>query len=85
MKAIDLFCGAGGLTVGLKMAGFEVVSAVEKEPIVSETYLQNHPDVSLLTGDIRALSPTKIMNELGLQRGQLELLAGCPRARAFQA
>ncbi|MDU2859482.1 MAG: DNA cytosine methyltransferase [Streptococcus salivarius] len=85
MKAIDLFCGAGGLTVGLKMAGFEVVSAVEKEPIVSETYLQNHPDVSLLTGDIRALSPTKIMNELGLQRGQLELLAGCPPCQGFSS
>ncbi|MCL7892091.1 DNA cytosine methyltransferase [Escherichia coli] len=38
MKAIDLFCGAGGLTVGLKMAGFDVISAIEKEAIVSETW-----------------------------------------------
>ncbi|EEC8672843.1 DNA cytosine methyltransferase [Escherichia coli] len=85
MKAIDLFCGAGGLTVGLKMAGFDVISAVEKEPIVSETYMQNHPDVSLYTGDIRELSPKKIMIELGLQQGQLDLLAGCPPCQGFSS
>ncbi|HBW2299546.1 TPA: DNA cytosine methyltransferase [Klebsiella pneumoniae] len=85
MKAIDLFCGAGGLTVGLKMAGFDVVSAVEKEPIVSETYMRNHPDVSLRTGDIRELSPVKIMSELGLKQGQLELLAGCPPCQGFSS
>lgn len=85
MKAIDLFCGAGGLTVGLKMAGFDVVSAVEKEPIVSETYMQNHPDVYLRTGDIRELSPAKIMNELGLKPGELELLAGCPPCQGFSS
>lgn len=85
MKAIDLFCGAGGLTVGLKMAGFNVVSAVEKEPIVSETYLMNHPDVSLLTGDIRELSPKEIMKNLGLKRGQLDLLAGCPPCQGFSS
>ncbi|MCV4640120.1 DNA cytosine methyltransferase, partial [Escherichia coli] len=28
LKAIDLFCGAGGFTVGLKMAGFDVISAI---------------------------------------------------------
>ncbi|MBM6608698.1 DNA cytosine methyltransferase [Enterobacteriaceae bacterium RIT814] len=85
MKAIDLFCGAGGLTVGLKMAGFDVVSAVEKEPIVSETYLQNHPDVALRTGDIRELSPEKIMQELKLEPGQLDLLAGCPPCQGFSS
>lgn len=85
MKAIDLFCGAGGLTVGLKMAGFDVVSAVEKEPIVSETYMQNHPDVSLRTGDIRELSPEGVMNELGLKAGQLDLLAGCPPCQGFSS
>lgn len=85
MKAIDLFCGAGGLTVGLKMAGFNVVSAVEKEPVVAETYKVNHPEVFLHTGDIKSMSPLKIMKDLKLKRGELDLLAGCPPCQGFSS
>ncbi|HEJ7011168.1 TPA: DNA cytosine methyltransferase [Serratia marcescens] len=83
MKAIDLFCGAGGLSVGLKQAGFNVVSAIEKEEIVAETYAYNHPEVKLYTGDIRKLSPKKLLKELELQEGELDLLAGCPPCQGF--
>lgn len=85
MKAIDLFCGAGGLTVGLKMAGFDVISAIEKEAIVSETYNFNHPDVNLITGDIRAISPVELMKQLKIQQGELDLLAGCPPCQGFSS
>ncbi|MDK1180157.1 DNA cytosine methyltransferase [Cronobacter sakazakii] len=85
MKAIDLFCGAGGLTVGLKMAGFDVISAIEKEAIVSETYNFNHPDVNLITGDIRKISPVELMAQLNIQQGELDLLAGCPPCQGFSS
>lgn len=85
MKAIDLFCGAGGLTVGLKMAGFDVISAIEKETIVSETYNFNHPDVKLINGDIRAISPDALMRQLQIQQGELDLLAGCPPCQGFSS
>lgn len=85
MKAIDLFCGAGGLTVGLKMAGFNVVSAVEKEPVVAETYQINHPEVLLCTGDIKFISPQAMMESLKLQEGDLDLLAGCPPCQGFSS
>jgi site-specific DNA-cytosine methylase len=85
MKAIDLFCGAGGLTVGLKMAGFDVISAIEKEAIVSETYNFNHPDVNLITGDIRSISPVELMAQLKIQQGELDLLAGCPPCQGFSS
>ncbi|WMT16988.1 DNA cytosine methyltransferase [Serratia fonticola] len=83
MRAIDLFCGAGGLTVGLKQAGFDVVSAIEKEEIVAKTYNINHPDVALYTGDIKLISPEGMMTALGLKPGELELLAGCPPCQGF--
>lgn len=85
MKAIDLFCGAGGLTVGLKMAGFNVVSAVEKETVVAETYNHNHPEVLLHVGDIKLISPEKMMMDLKLKKGELDLLAGCPPCQGFSS
>ena len=39
--AIDLFCGAGGMTCGLIQAGYQVVAGVDKEERCRETYSQN--------------------------------------------
>jgi len=47
-RAVDLFCGCGGLTQGLRRAGFHIVSAVELDSLAAETYRMNHPDVKLL-------------------------------------
>lgn len=82
-KAIDLFSGCGGLTLGLKSAGFNVVGAIEIDPKAQETYLANHPEVSLYKNDIRTIHPSTIMKDLGIIEGELELLAGCPPCQGF--
>lgn len=81
--AIDLFCGAGGLTEGLKAAGFKVVAGVEMHPVAAETYRRNHPDHILFEGDICLLDPFSLMEQLKLVPGQLDLLAGCPPCQGF--
>jgi DNA (cytosine-5)-methyltransferase 1 len=82
-KAIDLFCGAGGLTVGLKKAGFAVIAGVELNPVAVETYMLNHKNHLLYESDIRSLSPENIMQDLGIKKGELDLLAGCPPCQGF--
>ena len=83
--AIDLFSGCGGVTVGLKRAGFAVLGAVEMESKAADTYAANHPEVRLWRSDIRSLSPHRMMKSLKIRRGDLDLLAGCPPCQGFSA
>ena len=81
--AIDLFCGAGGLSVGLKKAGFNVLAGIENNKVAMETYALNHKEHLLFGSDIRKLSPKAVLVDLGLKKGELDLLAGCPPCQGF--
>jgi len=83
LHAIDLFSGCGGLSLGLKRAGFTVVAAVEIDRKAQETYRLNHSAVRLYGQDIRELDPVTVLREVGLRPGQLDLLAGCPPCQGF--
>ncbi|WP_093162133.1 DNA cytosine methyltransferase [Variovorax sp. YR216] len=83
MTAIDLFSGCGGLSLGLQRAGFRVDAAVEIDAKAQETYKLNHPLVKLYEQDIRKLDPAKVLNDVGLKPGELDLLAGCPPCQGF--
>lgn len=85
LTAIDLFSGCGGLTQGLKNAGFTVVGAVDLEPTAMETYKMNHPDVTVWEKDIKKLDAAEIKKKLSLRKGQLDLLAGCPPCQGFSS
>lgn len=81
--AIDLFCGAGGLTLGLNYAGFEVLAGVELNGVAADTYSLNHPGHCLYKQDICDISPEIMLADLGLKKGELDLLAGCPPCQGF--
>lgn len=85
LKAVDLFAGCGGLTLGLRRAGFDVVGAVEIDERAASVYQENHPGVELKQADIRNLCARKFRRELGLARGELDLLAGCPPCQGFSS
>ena len=78
--AVDLFAGGGGLTVGLKRAGFKVAAAVEIEPHASATYEANHAEVHVLKKDIKEVRGDDL---LALAGGCIDLLAGCPPCQGF--
>lgn len=81
--AIDLFCGAGGLTIGLRKAGFRVLGAVDSDLGAVEVYKANHKDVQVWDEDIRGLECGSVKRRLGINRGELGLLAGCPPCQGF--
>ena len=81
--AVDLFCGCGGLTAGLKWAGFRVLGAVEVDPLCVKTYRANHSDVVIWKKDIRELDPQELLDALDLEKGCLDLLAGGPPCQGF--
>ena len=83
LTAIDLFCGAGGLTEGLKQAGFKVLGGVELNKAAAQTYQLNHKDSLCFECDIRELSAEKILKDLNIKKGELDLLAGCPPCQGF--
>jgi DNA (cytosine-5)-methyltransferase 1 len=83
MTAVDLFSGCGGLSVGLRAAGFQVVAAVEVDEKAQRTYELNHPDVHLFKQDIRKVTPLSVLEKTGLRPGELDLLAGCPPCQGF--
>ncbi len=82
-NSIDLFAGAGGLSAGLQMAGFKTLFANEISPAYAETLKQNHPETKVLTEDIRQASAVDVMRELGVAKGELDLVAGGPPCQGF--
>lgn len=84
-SAIDLFAGAGGMTQGLKDAGFRVIGAIEIDSLACSTYRQNHPDVHLWEMDIRRLTARRVTGKLRIKKGELGLLAGCPPCQGFSS
>lgn len=80
--AVDLFCGAGGLSLGLRWAGFDVVAALDNDPIAVATYGNNVGD-HVRCASITGMSAAELLG-LSLSRpGRVTLLAGGPPCQGF--
>ncbi|MGH2937403.1 MAG: DNA cytosine methyltransferase [Solirubrobacterales bacterium] len=91
--AIDLFAGAGGLSLGLEQAGFDVLAAVEFDPLHAATHRFNFPATQLLCADATDIAVQDLRDaaELGWKRhgraspwsGELDVLVGGPPCQGF--
>ena len=75
---IDLFAGAGGLTTGFHLAGFESLCAIELEAKALATYKYNYPKSQIVNDDIRKIDPSALRACLGLQKEELTVIIGGP-------
>lgn len=84
-KAIDAFCGAGGLSLGLLEAGFEVLLSFDIDPLCIDTINKNtkyHKHEAIVC-DVKNAIGGNLLAKLGLQKGELDLLAGGPPCQGF--
>ncbi len=81
MNAIDLFSGAGGLTIALRDSGFDVLMANEIDPTFAKTHEYNFPNIPLINKDIREVTIEEIQTVL---RGKaIDLVVGGPPCQGF--
>lgn len=85
LTAFDLFSGCGGLTLGLRQAGFKVVGAADIDALAVETYRANHSGVKVWETDVCTLTVSEVRSRLKLKRGEFDLLAGCPPCEGFSS
>lgn len=86
-KAIDLFAGPGGLSLGLTAAGFEVIAAVELDPDAGKTYrnnIGNHTEIQDITKFKPKTLHKKLIDSGALEKEeQISLIAGGPPCPGF--
>jgi DNA (cytosine-5)-methyltransferase 1 len=85
LTLLSAFSGVGGLDLGLEAARFRHVGCIENDEAARRSIKRNRGDEwpLLEPGDISALASTLTPEQLGLERGQLSLLAGGPPCQPF--
>ena len=83
MKAIDLFCGVGGLTHGLRRAGWDVVAGLDVDGAVGPTYCRNNPGSRFVHADLRKVTDDDIRDLAPSVSSRELLLAGCAPCQPF--
>ena len=83
-KVIDLFAGVGGLSYGFAHdEDFEIVAANEILTPMATAYSLNHPSVKMYNKDIKDFSLSDLSKDLGLQKGDVDIIVGGPPCQAY--
>lgn len=79
--AVGLFVGAGGLDLGFRLAGFQMLAASDHDERAAETYRLNHPEVPFLLSDIRKLTVSQLIAATNGRRP--DVVVGGPPCQGF--
>lgn len=78
MKAVDFFCGAGGMSYGLQLAGIQVLGGIDNSADCRKTYSANIVGAKYIKHDISTISAPELGRRLGLRPNDPDLIfAGC--------
>jgi DNA (cytosine-5)-methyltransferase 1 len=87
---VDLFCGAGGASLGFHQAGFEIRGAVDIDEDALDTYERNLTnegivDFEPLQADLEETTFDEIRDHFGLEKGEVDVICGCPPCQNFSS
>jgi DNA (cytosine-5)-methyltransferase 1 len=74
LRTVDLFCGAGGSSAGARLAGAEIVGAIDADPIAAKTFKANFPDAKVVTGRLNRSNGVRLLGDVG----RVDLLLASP-------
>lgn len=84
MKAVDFFCGAGGVTCGFKQAGIDVVVGIDIDATCKDTYEKNNKGAKFLEADISDLAKEKLGTDYNISKNDDDLIfIGCSPCQYF--
>ena len=81
--AVDLFAGAGGLSLGFQQAGFDVRAAVEYDPIHSAAHEFNFPDCATICRDVTGIDGDYIRSQSGIGKADICAVVGGAPCQGF--
>ena len=82
-RSLDLFCGIGGLTLGLECAGFASIGGVDWWRDAAATFEHNQSHLRCMVSDLRVTGMEEIEAFFGIRRDDVDLLAGGPPCQGF--
>lgn len=80
---IDLFSGAGGLSLGFEQSGFDIVAAVEVDPVHAAVHKFNFPDCAVLPRSVTELSAKDIRRAANLRNRRVDIVFGGAPCQGF--
>ena len=80
---IDLFSGVGGMSLGFEQAGFDVVAAVEYDPIHAAAHAYNFPDCAVLARSVVGLSGAEIRRAARIGNRRVDVVFGGAPCQGF--
>jgi len=83
LKTIELFAGAGGLALGVEMAGFDTIGLVELNKDACMTLKANRPNWNVICDDIANVSEKNLEELFNIKKGELDLLSGGAPCQSF--
>lgn len=83
LTAIDLFCGAGGLSEGFRQAGFHVLAGQDFDEQAGATFAETHPEAKFIGGPIQDVTPQQLLKAAGKKRGEIDVIVGGPPCQGY--